>query len=149
LTGVLAKLESVKQALANQDKEPAAGDMDEIAAEWFDSAVSSFGKADALAAELGIDKSYLSCMRSGKKPVALRHLIPLLKSREAVLAFVAPLCAEVGLEPPQPKRTITRAEVLEDALLYLLDSPPLLRSFIRYVVERRGVEDGDVLAALK
>jgi transcriptional regulator with XRE-family HTH domain len=149
LLSTIARLESLKHAVAEQDRTPSTAELDVLAAEWFDAAVSSYGKADALAAELGVDKSYLSRMRSGKVPVALRHLLPLLQSREAVLALVAPLCAAVGLEPPQPKKEITRAQVLEAALSYLLESPPLLKSFSREASEHLGVEPGDVLRALK
>jgi hypothetical protein len=147
-SSLIGRVESLRQKLAAND-ENSTGELDTAVAPVFDAAVRAYGKATALASELGVTESYLSAMRSGKKPVALRHILPLLRSREAVLALVAPLCAAVGLEPPQPKKEITREQVLEAALAYLLESPPLLKSFSREAGEHLGVEPGDVLRALK
>jgi hypothetical protein len=51
-------------------------------------------------------------MRCGKKPVALRHLVAVMKADpQSAMAGVAALCAELGLAPPRPKRTVTKREV--------------------------------------
>jgi hypothetical protein len=92
-------------------KEKRRRGLDAQAAKWFDSAVGAYGKAQALALELDVTESYLSDMRAGDRSTPLRALLPLLKSRDAVLAFVAPLCDAVGLAEPQPKRTVSREEV--------------------------------------
>jgi transcriptional regulator with XRE-family HTH domain len=141
-------LESVRQNIALLDGDESTDKQNAAIAPIFDKAVGAYGKADALAEELGITKSYLSEMRSGKKPIALRHLIPLLKSREAIAALVAPLCMAVDLQPPQPAKKLSRAQLKDDALALLVENDALLRMFIDEVARRRGVQRDDVLRVL-
>ncbi len=146
---IIAIAESFKR---RKEDRPEAAKLDALVAPWFDAACSAYLtakdiKADELAEKMGVDEHYLSHMRSGRKPVALRHLIPLLDCREAVTAFVAPPIAEVGLEV-SPRRVLTRDQLLESALIYVLESGPLLRSFAREVAQKHGVQPDDVLKAL-
>ena len=145
---VVARLAQLKQKRAEEGKEVAKLEQDRLAAEWFDAACAAYGKADALAEELGVDKGYLSRMRTGEVPVALRHLMVMAeKSRPAIEAFAKALCGEVDLEV-SPRRLLTREQLKEEALIYVLESGPLIRSFAREVAERHGIEPEDVLVAL-
>lgn len=69
---------------------------DKRASVWFDAGVGAFGKADAYADELVIDKSELSKMRAGDT-VALRRLLPMQKHAPSALAFVESFMADVEL----------------------------------------------------
>lgn len=150
LGGKIGRIEAIRQALTLADYEDVeASDLDLVVAPWFASAVDCWGKRDAYAARINVQRGHFSEMCNGKRPVALRHLIPLHESAEAVRALVSPLCAHAGLEPPQIRKRITREEVLELALEVFLSSPQLLKTLLREAQDRKGASAEEVTAALK
>jgi len=84
-----------------------------ITAAWFDRAVGAYGKGSALAAELGVTEAYVSEMRSGKRTVAFRHLLPLLEHEDSALTLIAALCDAAGLAVPGRPRKVSKKEVQE------------------------------------
>jgi hypothetical protein len=143
----VAVLESVRRRIGAAK---AANDRHGAAAPVFALALDGLGK-DIVAEEiLDETRQHISDMRNGKRGAAVWQLVAILmESREAFESFVRPFCEQHALSPPQPKKQVTREQVLEAALAYLLDSPPLLKSFSREAGEHLGVEPGDVLQALK
>jgi len=141
--------ESVRRQIEQGDgDEQTTAELDALTAPWFAAAVDAWGKRSAYAARIGVAESYLSYMCSGKKPVALRHLLPLHESAAAVQALVGPLCGHAGLEPPQPKAQLTAEQVQVFALRLMLESPPLMRLLRDEGAVAFGVEPDEVLRAL-
>src|SRR5262245_13433875 len=78
--------DAVDTGRAKRDRKKLRKEKDKIVAAWFDAAVrADEDKADAIAGELGVDPGYLSQMRSGKVPIAGRHLLIFLHRRRRVL----------------------------------------------------------------
>jgi len=126
---------------------PTTSSTDGVVCKWFDDAVKCYGKATALADELGVGESFLSDMRSGKRGIALRHLLPLLGHPEAVLAFVAPMLDSIGyVARPVIGPTFTQlsAAVLAD----LDDGSPITRRMIENAAAKRGWTPAQVAMAL-
>jgi hypothetical protein len=149
LIRAIARVESVRSRLSlGPDEKMPNGELDQIAAPWFDAGVSAYPKAEAFARACGVDAGYLSHMRKGKVPVALRHIIPFLEHRDSLVAFLGAVAADGGLEPPQPARQLTRADVKNDALEMLVENEALLRLLLEEVARKRGVQREDVLRVL-
>lgn len=151
---VIAQIERLKaQILVAGDAE--TGELDAQAADWFAAGVQAWAGGDADGASeaygnaLGVSRQHVEAMMVGKKSTPLRALLPLLQSREAVLAFVTPLCLAVGLEPPQPKRTLTPEQVVGLALSLFADNPVLLAALQEVAAERHGAEPEETLKALR
>jgi hypothetical protein len=151
---VIAQIERLKsQILVEGGAETA--ELDAQAAEWFDAAVKAWAGADADGASeayanaLGCSRQHVEAMMSGKKSTPLRALLPLLQSREAVLAFVRPLCAAVGLEPPQPRRQLTGEQVVGLLLSLVAENPAFLALVTSLAAERHGADPDETLRALR
>lgn len=145
VVSLIARVESLRNSLKNNETKTAA--FDALAAPCFDRAAAVYGAA-SLAAELQVDDSHLSRMRSGQKPVPIRALLPLIKEPRALIAFCAPLCHEAGLEPPRLMQRVTREQVVTEFMRSLLDSPPLLRLLVADAARAFGVSADEVLSAL-
>jgi hypothetical protein len=65
------------------------------ASRWFSAGVDAYPKAEAYASEEEISSGVLSELRSGKRSVALRRLIPMLDHAPSALAFCAEFLADV------------------------------------------------------
>lgn len=150
---VIAKIAALQAQLVVDGGE--TGELDAQVAPWFDAAVEAWagpdsgGASEAYAETLGISRQHVDAMRTGRKSVPLRALLPLLQSREAVARFCAPLCAAVGLEPPQPKRQLTRDQVVELLLGLVASNPALLALVTQLAAERHGAEPEDVLRSVR
>lgn len=151
---VIAQIERLKsQILVEGGAETA--ELDEQAAEWFAPAVEAWagpnadGASEAYASALGVSRQHVEAMMVGKKSTPLRALLPLLQSREAVLAFVRPLCAAVGLEPPQPRRQLTSEQAIGVALSLFIENPAFLEFFSRRAAEQYGAEPEEAIRALR
>lgn len=125
----------------------ASSDTDGLVAKWFDDAVKCYGKAMSLAEELGVGDAFLSEMRSGKRGIALRHLLPFLGNIEAVLAFVAPLLESINYVA-RPVNGMTRPQLAE-ALLADLEGEPMGRKLIEQAAEKHGQTREQISMALR
>lgn len=149
LSSRIARIARIRQSLALADYEDApANELDEVVAPWFRAAVEAWGKSTAYAARINVSESHLSEMLAGKRPVALRHLIPLHESQAAVKALVGPLCQHAGLDAPQSATRVTRDQVVAEFMRSLLESPPLLRLLVAEAARAFGVSADEVMAAL-
>lgn len=150
---VIAKIAALQAQLVVDGGEP--GELDAQVAPWFDAAVQAWagpdagGASEAYGEALGISRQHVDAMRAGKKSVPLRALLPLLQSREAVQRFCAPLCSAVGLEPPQPKRELTRDQVFDLLLGLVAENPALLALLTSVAAERHGAEPEEVIRAVR
>jgi hypothetical protein len=151
---VIAQIERLKaQILVAGEAETA--ELDAQAAEWFAAGVQAWagpnadGASEAYASTLGCSRQHVDAMMSGKKSTPLRALLPLLQSREAVRAFVTPLCLAVDLEPPQPKRALTPEQVVSLTLSLFAENPVLLAALQEAAAERHGAEPEETLRALR
>lgn len=144
---VIAQVESIRNALKKEAR-PRSGDLDRIVAPWFDAGLRAHPKAASYAEDAFVDDTYVSAMRSGKAPVALRHFVPFIKHPHALIAALTPMCSEAGLEII-PRRRLTKDDLLVDLLRFMLESGPLLKLFANEVARRRGVEADDVMRALE
>jgi hypothetical protein len=145
---LIARLVSIREKIEEAKGEANSGDLDRLAAPWFDAAVSKHPKADSLAAEIGVSAPYLSAMRHGDKPTPIRTLLAFLENKECAYEFACQFLTAAGLPtPPREHATLTRADVLETALAMLVEGP-LLKSLIRECGEKFGAQPGDVLRAL-
>jgi hypothetical protein len=151
---VIAQIERLKgQILVEGGAE--TGELDAQAAEWFDAAVKAWaggdadGASEAYANALGCSRQHVEAMMSGKKSTPLRALLPLLQKREAVLTFVRPLCAAVGLEPPQPRRHLTAEQAIAVVLSLVAENPAFLALVTALAAERHGADPDETLRALR
>jgi len=126
----------------------ATAETDGRVAKWFDDAVKAYGKATALADELGVGEAFLSEMRSGKRGIALRHLLPILGHAEAVLAFVAPLLESIGYVA-RPVAGPTFVQLAGAVLADLDDGSAVTRQLIETAARKRGWTHAQVAMALR
>lgn len=117
-------------------------------APWFDAAVKMYGKAQALAEELGIGEAELSEMRVGHRSIALRRLLPLLGHTEAILALVGPLLESIS-HVARPVNAPTFAQLAGAVLADLDDGSSVTRALIERAAEKRGWNEEQVALALR
>lgn len=147
-TTLIARFVSIRGKIDEAKGEASTGDLDSLAAPWFDAAVSKHPKAEALAAEMGVTPPYLSAMRHGDKPVPLRALVALLAYKQCAYEFACQFLMAAGLPlPPRETAKLERADVCETALALLVDGP-LFKSLVRECSEKYGATADDVLRAL-
>lgn len=140
---------------------------DARAATWFSEAVGAYEKADAYADACGILKNDLSEMRSGKRSVALRRLLPMqdhapsalafceaflanvkvAEHPDAVLSLVTGLLEEIGMVA-RPKGGITPAQVGAIATRLLCDGRASREMLERECKRIHGASPDDVALAL-
>lgn len=118
-----------------------------VAAEWFDAAVGAYGKASALAAELGVTEAYVSEMRCGKRTVALRHLLPLLKHEASALVLLGAMSRVAGLAPPRPVQRVTREQATEATAQAVRRVTALWQLVRREVADQLGADEEQVEGA--
>lgn len=137
-------------------------------AKWFSAGVEAYGKADAYGSVAGLGKNDLSEMRSGKRSVALRRLLPMLENAPSALAFcneflaavemaehpdevllfVGPLLESIGYVA-RPVKTLTRTELGELILDDLDDGSAVTRKLIENAAAKRGHGPRHVAMALR
>ena len=135
--GVRSAGEESSRNLHRKGPKRASCETDGVVASWFDAAVKCYGKATALADELGVGEAFLSEMRSGKRGIALRHLLPFLGNAEAVLAFVAPLLESIGYVA-RPVKGPSKADLAGAVLSDLNDGSAVTRALIERTAAKRG-----------
>lgn len=136
-------------------------------APWFDAAVAAYPYADAYASAGSMQTGDLSEMRSGKRSVALRRLLPTLthapsalafcekyladvdfsEHPDELLAFASWLLASIGCEAVPIKR-LSRAE-LGELLVEALDDGGVGRQMMETAAKRRGHDAVQVQLALR
>lgn len=145
----IARIESIRQALALADYEDVpSSDLDEVVAPWFREAVYKWGKPAVYAIRINVREGHMSEMMAGKRPVALRHLIPLHEVPAAVQRLCAQLCLHAGLEPPQPKPTLTVDDLRQLALRLFVSNPTLTRVLLEEAALAKGAAPEEVLRLL-
>ena len=146
---LIARLVSIREKIDSSEGESRNGELDALAAPWFDAAVQKHPKADSLATELGMKPAYLSAMRHGDKPTPIRTLLAFVNHPDSAHAFACSYLASMGLPlPPRRAPKVTREQLLEIALALFIESPGLLRTLIHEAQDRYGAGAEDVAAAL-
>jgi hypothetical protein len=134
---------------------------DALVSPWFDRACAVYMaqmstateevKAEHLAARMGVDEHYLSHMRAGRKPVALRHLIAFMDCPAAIAALEEGINSEAGLDPPRVAEEIkvTDEDLQVTALEVVRESSALRREVAIRIAERKRVAVDRVLNLLR
>jgi hypothetical protein len=146
----IAVLESIRRKLEDtRGKSSKAPEMHKVAAPVVSAVLDAYGK-DAAAAELiGEGKTVVSEMRNGARGMSAWQLVRLLDdSPESFLEFSAYFCQRHRLALPAPAQRLTREQVREEAMRFLLESGPLLKLFAREVAERHGCDVEQVSQAV-
>ncbi len=141
---------------------------DEKSAAWFNAGVEAYPKAEAYASETELSSGVLSELRSGKRSVALRRLLPMLdhapsalafcneflakvemaEHPDEVLLFVGPLLESIGYVA-RPVKTLTRTELGALVLDDLDDGSAVTRKLIENAAAKRGHGPRHVAMALR
>lgn len=129
--------------------------LDSEVSHWFDRAVSIYMavrniNAFDMASRIGVDMKYLSHMRAGRKPIALRHLIALFDCPEAIQAFIEPIAEEANLEPARVRVpvVITEQELKDEAFGCMTDSEANRHALAFRIAKKKEVRPEFVLKLL-
>lgn len=145
--GTLGKVLALRRRLDDKDRAESE-ELHRLAAPIAGIVLDAFGKDDAAAEFLKQPKQVISDKRNGARGLVLWELVAMLAAEpETWLAFDRLFCELHGYEPPQPKKTITRAE-LADMALELMSSGPLMTLLENEAERRRGATADEITNAL-
>lgn len=129
--------------------EPSADHMHKLAAPVVAAILDGYGKDDAAAERLRTTKQKISDKRTGLRGTAAWEMVALMaESREAFMEFAQMFCALHGLEPPQPKPTLTVDDLRQLALRLFVSNPTLTRVLLEEAALAKGAAPEEVLKIL-
>ena len=105
------------------------------ACEWFSVGVRAL-KQDAYADRLGITKSVMSEMLSGKRPIYLTQALPMFEDINWAREFIGWQCRQVGFVEPKLEDTV-KLSTSEAALLSFLQATPVWGLFLGQLIARK------------
>lgn len=111
---------------------------DLAAAAIFDAACAAIGTNEEAAEFFEHDPSHLLKMRKGTKSTPTRLLDRALRHERAALAMMRVMSARADVEPPQPRHTLTTAQVKEVCLDATLENPAVMARAEQIAFERFG-----------